>query len=83
MEGMIHDSIHKLRALGQGDHSLTIVGMVTSLAPVLGTILKVVMPGLCSALKEASRPWRAAERASGLTLDPKVPGSNPGPGGEE
>ena len=23
-------------------------------------------------------PWWAAERASGLTLDPKVPGSNPG-----
>ena len=27
--------------------------------------------------------WSAAERASGLTLDPKVPGSIPGPGGEE
>ena len=26
-------------------------------------------------------PRRAAERASGLTLDPKVPGSIPGPGG--
>ena len=28
-------------------------------------------------------PWRVAEQSSGLNLDPKVPGSNLGHGGEE